>query len=275
MFKIMKWVGLIFGVLVCLAIAASLALYPMGMKRLTQSYPNIAVETVNIPTGPDAVTRGKHVAILWGCSKCHGEGMSGKLLTNDPILGTIPASNLTSGQGGIAQPYTDTDWIRAIRHGVKPSGRVEVFMYDYYSTLSDQDLGDLIAYLKQIPAVDSDFPAMRFGPVIPVAPAIGLFRPAAELIDHGAPRPADPAPGTTSEYGKYLSVLCAECHSANLAKKLKNWRQADFIRALRTGVLPDGKHLGPAMPLNTYGEMSDTELTALWLYFQSSPSEKK
>ena len=50
--------------------------------------------------------------------------------------------------------------------------------------------------------------------------------------------------------------------------------QEDFIRALRAGVLPDGKKLSPAMPLKTYGEMNDTELAALWLYLQSSPPLK-
>ena len=78
--------------------------------------------------------------------------LSGMLFTKDPILGTIPSSNLTPGKGGIGESYTNADWICAIRHGVKPDSRVEIFMDDY-STLSDQDLGDLIAYL--IPAAMS------------------------------------------------------------------------------------------------------------------------
>ncbi len=270
--KIMKWTGIMLGGLIGLALLAGVALYPIGMKKLTRTYPNLPVAAVNIPTGPDAVALGKHVAIVWGCTKCHSENLSGTLLVDDPILGTIPASNLTSGNGGIAKSYTDADWIRAIRHGVKPDSRVEVFMYDYYATMSDRDLGALIAYLKQIPAVDSDYPATRFGPIFAISPAVGLFTPAAELIDHGAPRPADPVPGNTIEYGKYLFALCAECHSRNLAGKLENWKQEDFIRAVRTGVLPNGQHLSPAMPLKTYGELNDTELTALWLYLRSLPS---
>ncbi len=265
--KIMKWTGIVLGGLIGLTFVAVVALYPSGMEKFTRSYPNIPVETVNIPTDSDAVARGRHIAILWACTKCHGENLSGMLLADDPFLGTIPASNLTSGNGGIAKSYTDADWIRAIRHGVKPDSRVEIFMYDYYSTMSDRDLGDLIAYLKQIPPVDSDYPTTSFGPIVAVAPTVGLFTPAAELIDHSAPRPADPVPGATIEYGRYLSTLCLKCHSSNLAGKLGEWKQEEFIRALQTGVLPNGKQLGPAMPLKTYGEMNDTELTALWLYF--------
>jgi mono/diheme cytochrome c family protein len=271
--SIMKWSGVVLGGLIGLALLAGLALYPGGMEKLTRSYPNIPVETVNISTNSDGIARGRHIAIIWACTKCHGEDLSGTLLADDPILGTIPASNLTSGNGGIANTYADTDWIRAIRHGVKPDSRVEIFMYNY-STMSDQDLGDLIAYLKQIPPVDSDFPAMRLGPLIPIAPALGLLTPAAELIDHGAPRPANPEPSATKEYGRYLSAICFNCHGTNLAGKLRNWKQDDFIRAVKTGILPDGKQLGSAMPLKTYGEMNDMELAALWLYLQSLPTVK-
>lgn len=269
--NIMKWTGIVLGGLIGLALLVGLALYPSGMERLTRSYPGISVETVKIPNDPDAVARGKHITIVWGCTKCHSADLSGMLLADDPFLGTIPASNLTVGKGGIAKSYTNTDWIRAIRHGVKPNSRVEVFMYDYYSTMSDRDLGDLIAYLKQIPPVDSDYPETRFGPILALAPAVGLFTPAAELIDHGAPRPADPVQSASIEYGRYLSALCVECHSQSLADKLGKWKQEDFIRALQTGVLPDGKKLSPAMSLKIYGEMNDIELAALWLYLQSSP----
>jgi mono/diheme cytochrome c family protein len=241
MTTLLTWAGVVLGGLGGLALLAGLALYPGGMEKLTRSLPGITVEAVNLPIHADAVARGKHVAVVWACTKCHAETLSGMLLADDPFLGTIPASNLTSGDGGIGRSYTDADWIRAIRHGVKPDNRVEVFMPDNYSTISDRDLGDLIAYLKQIPPITSEYPAMRIGPILALAPAIGLLTPAAELIDHAAPRPADPVPGASIEYGRYLSAVCSECHSNALAGKLVNWKQQDFVRAVRTGVLPDGK----------------------------------
>lgn len=278
--KILKWTTIAFLVLIGLTLLASVALYSIGMEKLTRSYPNILVKTVSIPTDSNAVARGKHIATIWACTKCHGANLSGSLMTNDPIegtfpiLGTIPASNLTSGKGGIAQSYTNADWVRAIRHGVKPDGRVEIFMYDY-STMSDRDLGDLIAYLKQIPPANSDYPEKNYGPILPVAPAIGIFTPVAELIDHGAPRAAEPVPSVTKEYGKYLSSLCGDCHGTSLVAPLRGkWKQEDFVRAVRTGVLPNGRPIGPAMPSSIYGELNDTELTALWLYLQNPPSSQ-
>jgi len=270
--KFILWIGIVLGGLFVLIVLAGLALYPIGMKKLSRTYPNITVETVNIPADADAIARGKHIATIWACTRCHGEDLSGRKITNDPLsgivplLGTISAPNLTSGRGGIASSYSDTDWVRAIRHGVMPEGTGEALMFDY-STMSDQDLDDLIAYLKQVSPVDTIYPDTHFGFLLPVLSNISLLTPAAEKITHGAPRPADPSPGATVEYGQYLSTICTACHGTGIGSVVKNWKQADFIRTFQTGVLPDGKQFGPTMSSNTFREMTDTELTALWLYF--------
>jgi mono/diheme cytochrome c family protein len=272
--KFFKWTGIVLGGLIVLTLLTGLVLYPIGMKKLTKTYLNITVESVNIPDDADAIARGRHISVIWGCTKCHGEDLSGRLLTNDPIegtiptLGTIPAPNLTSGEGGIGQSYTDTDWVRVIRHGIKSNNQAEIYMY--VSTISDQDLGNLIAYLKQVPPVDTDSPAISYGPILPIAPALGIFTPAAELIDHNAPHPQDSVPDATVEYGKYLSAICAQCHGNGIANAVKNWKQEDFIYTFNTGVLPDGRQLGPTMSSKTFNEMNDTELAALWLYFTST-----
>ena len=268
--KIFKGCTIVLGAGLGLLLLAGLVLYAIGMNKLTRSYPELPVEAIPIPTDASAIARGQHIAMTRSCTYCHGEDLGGKLVEDDSFLGTIPATILTSGNGGIGLSYTDTDWIRAIRHGVKPDGRVEIMMYNYY-IMSDEDLGDLIAYLKQLPPVDSNLPAMRIGSILPLAPAVGYLVPAAERVDHQAPRPADPEPGATVEYGGYLSVVCTECHSASLGGRLETWNQEDFFRIMRTGELPDGGELGSGMP--SYGEMDDTELTALWLYFQSLPRE--
>jgi mono/diheme cytochrome c family protein len=270
--KIIRWTVIVIGGLFVLVAFAGLILYPTGVQKLNQTYPNIAVEMVNIPTDAEAVARGKHLATIWACTRCHGEDLSGRLITQDPLsglvplLGTIPVPNLTAGKGGIAASYTDTDWVRAIRHGVLPGGKVEVLMYDY-SSLSDQDLGDLIAYLKQIPPVDTNYPAMRYGPILPIISNLGLLTPAAGRINHNAPRLTTPAPGATVEYGGYLSTVCTACHGSSIGNVVKNWKQDEFIHTFQTGVLSDGKQFGPTMSSSTFREMNDTELTALWLYF--------
>ena len=183
-----KWTGIVLGGLIGVAVLAGVMLYPIGMEKLTRSYAGVQVEAVTIPTGADAVARGRDLVAARKCVKCHGEDLSGMLLADDPFLGTLPASNLTSGKGGIGGSYADVDWIRAIRHAIKPDGHAALFMNDEFATMSDEDLGALIAYLKQLPPVDAEYPAMHVGPLTAIAPALGLYTPVAEPFDQSAAR---------------------------------------------------------------------------------------
>jgi len=273
--KSLKWTAMIFGGLIFLSALAGMVLYGIGMKKISQSYPDISVETIRIPANADAIARGRHVSIIWACTRCHGTDLSGAMISNDPlsgivpILGTISAPNLTSGKGGIATSYTDTDWVRAIRHGVMPEGRGEVLMFDY-STMNDQDLGDLIAYLKQIQPIDRNYPEIRYGPLVPIVSVVGLFTPAAEQINHSASRPTEPTPGATVEYGRYLSEICTACHGNSIGNVVRKWKQEEFINTFNTGFLPNRKPFGQTMSSGIFREMTDDELTALWLHFTNS-----
>jgi hypothetical protein len=41
---------------------------------------------------------------------------------------------------------------------------------------------------------------------------------------------------------------------------------------MRNGQTPSGRQLSEEMPWQYYGQMSDEELSALWMYLQSLPS---
>lgn len=270
--RFFKWTAGIFGGLIALLVFVGVVLYGIGMKQIKRSYPNIAVETITIPNDSVAIAHGQHLSIIWACTRCHGDNLAGKIISRERVSlmgGRIPASNLTSGKGGIAKFYNETDWVRAIRHGVKPNGQGEIFMYNY-SAMSDRDLGDLIAFLKQIPPVDAEYPSIRFGPILPISAALGIFKPAAGSIDHNARHVAHPLPAATEEYGKYLFTGCAGCHGEGVTTPLRGkWSQEDFVHIIRTGVSSNGKRIDKAMPVSTYAEMSDTELAALWLYLRN------
>ena len=272
--KYFKWIVRIFGGFILLALLVSLVLYWVGIKKLKRSYPGITVEQITIPAGPAAIANGKHVSVVWACTRCHGKNLGGMVFRKDPIDGTIPvmggsipATNLTSGRGGIAQSYKDADWVRAIRHGVKPNGEAAVFMYDY-STMSNEDLADLIAYLKQIPPVDEEYPRKHYGAILPVVAAMGVLAPVAGSINHNLKSVSKPVPGPTREYGSYLSASCTGCHGGGPVASLRgSWSKEEFVQVVRTGFLPNGRKIR-AMPPATYGEMTDQELEALWLYFK-------
>jgi len=49
------------------------------------------------------------------------------------------------------------------------------------------------------------------------------------------------------------------------------WGEADFVRAMRNGVRPDGAHYFPAFPYPSYTRIVDADLRDLWAYLRSLP----
>jgi mono/diheme cytochrome c family protein len=47
------------------------------------------------------------------------------------------------------------------------------------------------------------------------------------------------------------------------------WSEADFVRALREGISPQGEHYYPAFPYTSYTQLSDTDLHVIWAYLRS------
>ena len=188
----------------------------------------------------------------------------GEVLEDDPVFGKLVPSNLTAGKGGIGGTYTDIDYVRAIRHGVRPSGKALVLMpSEYYNKINDADLGAIIAYLKSLPPVDNELPKTKLGPLGRVITLLDGALVPASIIEHDAPRPRDVEPAVTADYGEYLAFICAICHADNLAGgsvpgeggdaplapiltpkgALSNWSDVEFVNVLRTGTTPAGKRL--------------------------------
>jgi len=295
--RLFKWVGVILLGLVLLVAVGAVVVYMMSNARFSQVY-TVDPAPVTIPQ-PDSTTlaRGVHVATIRGCFECHGEQLGGQVFMDDPALGTLLAANLTSGRGGVGGRYEEIDWVRSIRHGVDPAGRPLLFMpsHEFYY-MGDEDIGALIAYLRQVPPVDNEQPASSVGPLGRLLFLLGeLPLVPAELIAHDTPPPSAPPPGLTVAYGAYLGVTCTGCHgehvsggpipggppdwppAANLTTHetgLATWSEEDFRTLLRTGTRPDGTEVNTAaMPVGVLSKMTDEEIGALWLYLQSVPPQ--
>lgn len=50
------------------------------------------------------------------------------------------------------------------------------------------------------------------------------------------------------------------------------WTEADFLRALRDGVNPNGQHYYPAFPYTSYTRLTDADMRALWAFLRSRPA---
>ncbi len=284
---VLRRIGLAFGAAVGLLVLVVFGLYVSAEYRLNKTYA-IAVESLASPRDAQAVSRGEHWTALF-CADCHGENSAGKVIFDDPAIGHVEANNLTRGKGGLGTTYRDADWIRAIRDGVGPDGKALLGMpsADWYN-LSDQDLGELIAYLKTLPPVDSPTGTSSVTPLGKLLIATGVMHDTlqAEGIKHGEARPPAPPHAVSAAYGEYLldATGCRTCHGANLTGgtspdpksppapdisqrgAMRFWSEQVFISQART-------RLGEFMPWKVLNAMSDDELRAIWLYLTSIPGK--
>jgi mono/diheme cytochrome c family protein len=287
-----KWlrrIGMGLGGLVALLALAAGVMYAMGKSRLGRTYQAPAATLASVAADPAAVERGRHVMQVHGCQECHGQDLSGKVFLDIPP-GLIVAPNLTRGRGGVGASYTDADWDRAIRHGLRRDGRslLPFMPFRLYNRLGDEDAAALIAYLRTLPPVDHEVPATEVR-----LPGYAMVTMMGEEglrggIDGAPPRKAPPPPGPTAAYGAYLtSTVCVECHGELLEggqhpapeappgpglSHAGGWPFADFARTVRTGVAPGGRRLSEWMPSRFFREMSDTELRAIHAYLRTLPA---
>ena len=289
--RVLKWIGIVLAVL----LVAVVILHFVGRSRLNNA-PEVATRPVTVASGETAVVRGEHlVNVVSECRECHGEQLEGSIFIDGEIGIYLAAPNLTSGKGGIGATYTDADWERAIRHGIGSDNRVLAIMpSNFFSHYSDADLAAMIAYLKTVPPVDSDFGPRRIGFPGSIMGGFVGFDEFTKIngIDHEAVGGEAPPEGATAEYGKYIVniAMCGECHAANFAGvvgndgpppgpnltpggELGDWTEADFINTIRTGETPAGRQLSrDLMPWPAFSQMSDTELQAIWAYLHSLPA---
>ena len=158
MLRILKKLGMVLGGLVGLLVLLGGIFYIIGRGEVMETH-NISPPISRVVSDSSAIARGAHLSKILSCGVCHGEQLAGQVFLDIPPFRAV-ASNLTSGKGGIAGNYTDADWDRSIRYGVKPDGKAMYVMpANLFHSLSDADANALIAYLKTIPPVDNELPA--------------------------------------------------------------------------------------------------------------------
>lgn len=292
--KILKWVGIILLSLVVLVGIAAFYFSNSFDSRLTKIY-EVTPAAIQIPTDSASIAEGKRLTNIH-CTGCHGKNLEGTAFFEDPSFGSTPATNLTAGEGGKGSQYTEADFVRAIRHGVKKDGTPAFIMPSKeFQYLSDTDLGAIIAYVKSTTPVNKSWPAPNLTFMAKALAGTGAFGDVinAENIDHAAiTKVTAPAKAANVAYGKYLVQIggCRSCHGEQLngfksnepgapiapnltgGGKWGQWNEAQFMQTLRTGTTPDNRKLNPKfMPYEGFGLMSNEELSAIFKYLQSQP----
>ena len=241
--------------------------------------------------------RGKHlIESRVACAACHGADFSGNVIVDVPIVGRWVAPNITGGEGSVTKGYTAANWDHAVRHGLRRDGSASSMPAIDFVNLSDHELSDVVAYIQSKPKVDRDPGQIRLGPIFAFLIATDEAAFTASKVDHQKPHPLEPPAATaTLAYGDHLVQVCRGCHGEHLSggklkgdphmpivanltpheTGLKDWTEADFLRALREGKRPDGTAINEAMPWKAYGQMGDTELKAIYAYLRTVPPEPK
>ncbi len=249
-------------------------------------------------SGETLVERGEYlVEGPAGCGNCHTSPVPGSA----PYAGwalvepgfVAQASNITPG-GRIAD-WSDAELARAIREGIRPDGSVigPPMPIMLYRNLSDSDLNAIVAYIRTLEPVESEFVASEYP--FPLPPAYGP--------------PIDSVPDVPREvsvaYGEYLAgpvAHCTECHSlkdgmpdfagnfgggghewhgpwgisvaANITSHedgLAGYTDDQIITMITQGIRPDGSKMNPPMGYHHYARMTEGDLKALVMYLRTIP----
>jgi mono/diheme cytochrome c family protein len=288
--RVLRWIGFLLVVLVAVAAVGALITVVASNRAIDE---RVAVVPPLPVLGQGSVERGKHLyTAVANCIGCHGSDGGGGPFITDAVMAVLNAPNLTRGPGGVGTLYSDADFDRAIRRGIRPDGTRLLIMPSWgYAALSDSDAASIVAYVRTLPAVDRANPRVRLGPVGRVLVVTHKLRMDATRIADEGPPPPPPPPMMVAEYGKYLARIgvCMSCHGTHLSgghlegppdappasnltpTGIGTWSAPMFMITLTKGRDPSGHELHPFMPWRTISQMTDNELEAIYEYLKTVP----
>ncbi|MFQ5859458.1 MAG: c-type cytochrome [Anaerolineae bacterium] len=219
--KVLKWIAVVLGVLVVLAIG--LLVYVQLAWARPYDRP---VSEMTAPTDQATIARGEYLYKYgWQCWGCHSQGTAGPdapqaggqefdLGDVGPGFGVFYVPNITPDPETGIGAWSDGELVRTMREGVDREGRAvfPIMGREFLKGLSDQDALALVAYLRSIPPVKNQATPSRPSLAAKALLTFKIVKPQPAITQ---PVTAPPA-GPTIEYGAYLAThgsACAECHT--------------------------------------------------------------
>lgn len=238
------------------------------------------------------VERGAYVFRAAGCGNCHtdpgakgddarpkGEPLAGGRPLKTPF-GTFHTPNITPHPDAGIGRWTEADLGRALREGRAPSGApyYPSFPYTSYAGMTDRDIADLWAYLRQQPAAARANRPHDLG--FPFNLRILMHGWRLLFFRAGEPEVMDPSKSPEWNRGAYLVralAHCGECHTPRNAlgamdrsrelagndlgpgagkipdltprdgKGAANWEIRDIVEYLTSGMTPESDFAGGEM----------------------------
>lgn len=212
----MKKLIIIIAGILCVAVAGTAGYLKLALPDVG------AAPQIKVALTPERIAHGEYLANhVAACMDCHS--------TRDWSRLSAPLQSGTLGKGGEyfgpemgfpgkyysknitpanLNEWTDGEIFRAITSGVDKDGNAlfPVMPYPYYARMDKEDVLDIIAYVRSLPAIQnevpassSDFPMNFIINTMPLKPAFSQKPPKENKV----------------AYGKYLVTVaaCKDCHS--------------------------------------------------------------
>lgn len=289
-------------ILILLAAAVVLACAVFWILTIPQT---VAASALG-PHQPD-LDNGKILFHIGGCSSCHmtyGQKDPTKLgggMALESRFGTFYPPNISPDRNDGIGAWSEANFVSAMTKGTSPDGEhlYPAFPYTSYQRMTFNDLRDLFAYLKTLPAVQGRTPEHALSFPFNIRRLIGGWK---LLFLDGLPFQPDPSKRDDWNRGAYLVNApghCAECHSPrnflgaviaslrfsggptpdgkdwvpNITQfKLKSWSEKDIAEVLATGNTPDDRVAGPMVEVvRDTAQLTADDRAAIAAYIKSLP----
>lgn len=290
-------------------VIAALAAVMLGLAAFWVLTIPQTVSADALPPHKPNLGNGKTLFFIGGCASCHatpGQKDQTKLGGGLPLkspFGTFYPPNISSDPADGIGGWSEAQFISAMAKGTSPAGEhlYPAFPYTSYQRMSMNDLRDLLAYLKTLPAVTGRAPAHELPFPFDQRRLVGGWK---LLFLDGLPFQPDPEKPDDWNRGAYLvngPGHCAECHSprnllgAVIASKrfaggpspteqggvpsirqdkLHDWKVEDFAAVLDTGMTADADKVGGLMVevVRNTSQLSAADRHAIAVYLKSLPA---
>jgi mono/diheme cytochrome c family protein len=166
------------------------------------------------------VEQGRYLAIAGDCGGCHTRPEGGKPFAGGyPItspVGVIYSTNITSSRIAGIGAYSETQFSRVLREGIRRDGThlYPAMPYTAYAKLSDADVHALFVYFTQsVPAVDEQPPVTRLPFPFNLRTSMSIWNTLFLSMARFIPDPHRSAEWNRGAYLAEALEHCGACHT--------------------------------------------------------------
>jgi mono/diheme cytochrome c family protein len=276
---------------------------------ITKPRPAFAEEDTAVADRAGDAARGRLVFAAADCSSCHASpGQSDRLRLGGGLAvaspyGTLRVPNISQDVDDGIGRWRTVDLANAMLSGVSPASRhyYPGFPYGSYAHMRLDDVVDLMAYLRTLPAVPGRAPKHELAFPFNVRRLIGFWK--LIYLDRS---PMEPVAGQSAQWnrGRYVvetMAHCAECHSSrnmlggiepktrfaggrdpegtgfvpNITPEgIGRWSEADIAALLEHGQTPDLRTVGSSMAsvVENTRSLTPEDREAIAIYVKTLPA---